>query len=79
MSCSCSAELACHVRWDTGKWGIKGQSPARDVKLNACVKYSDLSMVGSRGLMEAAVSVPWKLSGINEHEIDGASHAGRSL
>lgn len=51
----------------------------RDVKLNACGKYSDLSMVGSRGLMGAAVRVPWKLNWINEHESDSPSHARRAL
>lgn len=51
----------------------------RDVKLNACVKYSDLSMVGSRGVMGAAVCVPWKLNGFSDHESAGASHARRAL
>lgn len=61
--------------------GNQGTVPCQGicVKLNACGKYSDFSMVGSRGLMGAAVCMPWKLNRINEHESDSPSHARRAL
>ena len=73
------AQRSLNLRWEMVKWGFKGQSLVRDVKLDACVKYCDLSKVDSRSLMGTAVCMPWKLNGINEHEIDGVSHARTAL
>lgn len=69
---SLSSRACTSLKVGDRETGTQGTVPCEGCEIKCvCQIYSDLSMMGSGGLMGAAVCMPWKLNGINEHESDG--------